>query len=154
MSDDVVRFSTETFVRNGLDLEREVEVRKVLEGDRRHPDLVLLSWDLNDWGILIGLVEVLDADNLGHFAFGVDGETDRLQAFKLHLQEALNNIVLSDGRDLDCYFNLCAFFLADLEADFLEVLEALVAAYRKDVFVEVVELGIVAFGNHAQHVGI
>ena len=39
--------------------------------------MILLSWDLNDWGVLIWFVEVLDADDLRDLALSVDGQADR-----------------------------------------------------------------------------
>lgn len=47
--------------------------------------MVLLGRDLDDWSVFVGLVEVLDADDLRHFALGIDGQANRQQALKLHL---------------------------------------------------------------------
>lgn len=85
LGDDVVRLVAEAFVGDGLNFEGEVEVAHVFEGDWRHADLVLLGRDLDDWSVFVGLVEVLDADDLRHFALGIDGQANRHQALKLHL---------------------------------------------------------------------
>jgi len=42
--------------------------------------LILFGWDFDDRGVLIWLVEVLDAENLRHLTLGIDGQADRSQA--------------------------------------------------------------------------
>lgn len=154
LSYDVVGPATETFVGDGLHFEGEVEIAQIFEGNWWHPDLVLLSWYFDDRSILISLVQILDAKNLGDFALGIDGKRHWRQALKLNLQETFNDIVFPDRWNLDCHFDLGTFSLPDLEANLLEILEPLIAAHRKDVFVKIVELSIIALGDHAQHEGI
>lgn len=48
LGDDVVGPVREVLVRDGLDLQGEVEVAQIFERNRWHPDLVLFGWDLDD----------------------------------------------------------------------------------------------------------
>lgn len=151
---DVVWSVREAFVGDRLDLEGEVEVAQVFEGDRWHADLVLFGWDLDDWRVFVGLVKVLDAEDLGDLAFRVNGERNWLQAFKLNLQKPFNHVIFPDRRDLDGNLDLRSLFLSDLEPHFLKVLKPLVAPNREDVLIQIVELGIVALGDNPEHKGI
>ena len=97
--------------------------------------MILLCRYLDNWRVLVWLVEVLYADYLWYLALGIDGEAYGLQALQLHLKKTFNHVVLPNRRDLDCHFDLSTFFLSDLETDLFEVLEAFITAYRKDVLI-------------------
>jgi hypothetical protein len=56
LSNDIIGFSIETLVRNGLYFKSEVEVAQVFERDRRHADLILLGWDLDDGSVFVWLI--------------------------------------------------------------------------------------------------
>lgn len=79
LRDDVVRTSTEILIRKRLHFKSEVEVAQVLEGNRRHANLVLLGRYLDDRSVLIRLVEVLDALYMGYLALSCDRYTQRNQ---------------------------------------------------------------------------
>lgn len=74
----VIGLVGEALVGDCLNLESEIESAEVLEGNGGHSDLVLLCGDLYHGGILIGLVEVLDADYLRHLALREDWKADGL----------------------------------------------------------------------------
>lgn len=81
----VVRPVREVFVRYRLNLESKAEVGKIFERDGRHSNLIFFSWYFYYLGLLVGLVEILNADYLRDLAFSVDREANRLQTLKLDL---------------------------------------------------------------------
>jgi hypothetical protein len=113
--------------------------------------LVLFCGDFYHWGILIGLVKVLYANDLRDFTLGEDWQADRLQTLKLYLQKPFDGVVFPYRGDLHCNLHLCPLPLANLEPHLLKVLKPLIAPHREDILVEIVEFGIVAFGDHPQH---
>lgn len=72
LSYDVIRLTAKTFIRNSLDFKGKIEVAQIFKRNWRHSDLVLFSRYLDDRSILIRFVQILDANNLRDFAFGVD----------------------------------------------------------------------------------
>ena len=77
LSNDVVWPSSETLVGNGLDFKSKIEITQIFEGNRWHPNLVLFGRDFDYRCFFIRFVEVLDAEDLRDFAFGVDREANR-----------------------------------------------------------------------------
>lgn len=80
LCDDVIGLAREAFIRDRLYFQSEVEIAQVLEGDGRHTDLILFGRYLDDWCVLVRLIEVLNAHYLWNFALGVDRKADWLEA--------------------------------------------------------------------------
>lgn len=89
--------------------------------------MILFCRDFDHRSILIRLIKILDTDDLGHLAFGIDWQADRDQTFELHFQESFNDVVISNGRDLDGDFDLSTLFFSDFKPDFFEILESFIA---------------------------
>ena len=86
LSHNVIRPVRKALVRDGFHFQSEVEIRGVFERDWRHPYLVLLGWHFDHAYPFISLIEIFNADNLGHLALGSDRQTYRLQVLQLDLQ--------------------------------------------------------------------
>lgn len=56
-----------------------------------------------------------------------------------------------DWGDLNSHFDLSLFLTPNFKSDLLEILKPLVAAYREDVLIELVEVGVAAFSDDSEH---
>ena len=134
----VVWLVLEILVWYRLHLQSEVEARQILERDRWHPDLVLLSRHLDHLSVLVRLVQVLNAGDLGYFALGYHGVTNRLEPFELDFQKPFDDRLLSEWGNFDCYHNSGFFSFPDFESDLFKVLKPLMTPNRKHILFIVV----------------
>lgn len=113
--------------------------------------MILLGRHLDHLSILIGLVKVLDAGNLGYLALCHNRIAHRLQSFQLYFQEPFDNVIFLDWWNLHSHFYLSFFPLSDLEPHLFKVFKPFIAPHRKNVFIQIIELLVGAFGDDSQH---
>ena len=103
-------------------------------------------------GLLVSLEEVFETDDSRHFGFDLNGKLNRNGVLQLDSQRSLYCVRGLNNRHFDCHFDLCLFFFPYSKSYLLIILESLVAAYRKYIFIEIVELIVVAGSDDSEKV--